>query len=53
MCHRVHEESETTTLIASNTRGEEDLQMFRRFWPEPIAKRLGKAYAASEKSNKT
>ncbi|MBR4577852.1 MAG: glycosyltransferase family 2 protein [Clostridia bacterium] len=53
MCHRVHEESETTKLIASNTRGEEDLQMFRRFWPEPIAKRLGKAYAASEKSNKT
>ena len=53
MCHRVHEESETTKLIASNIRGEEDLQMFRRFWPEPIAKRLGKAYAASEKSNKT
>ena len=51
MCHRIHEESATTELIGERTRTKEDLQIMRRFWPEAIAKRLSKAYAASEKSN--
>ena len=51
MCHRVHEESATTELIASKTRETEDLEMFRRFWPGPVARWLEKRYSASEKSN--
>ena len=51
MCHRVHEESATTELIASQTRGREDMEMFRRFWPEAIARKLEKIYSTSENSN--
>lgn len=51
MCHRVHEESATTELIASRTRSKEDLEMFQRFWPDWIAKRLEKIYSSSEGSN--
>ena len=53
MCHRVHGDSETTRMIGDNTRGKEDLEMFRRFWPDWIARLLEKAYSASEKSNET
>ena len=52
MLHRVHEGSETTKLIGDHTRGKEDLEMFRRFWPEGIAKWLAGRYAKSEESNK-
>lgn len=51
MCHRVHEESATTELIASKTRSKEDMEMFCRFWPGWIAKRLEKMYSSSENSN--
>ena len=51
MCHRVHEGSETSRLIGDHSRGQEDLEMFRRFWPERIARVLAKKYAAGEKSN--
>lgn len=51
MSHRVHEESATTELIASKTREKEDLEMFRRFWPEKIACWLENRYSDSEKSN--
>lgn len=51
MCHRIYKESTTSELIASNTRAQEDLEMYRRFWPGWIAKRLGSAYADSMKSN--
>ena len=51
MCHRVHEDSETTRMIRDHSRGREDLEMFRRFWPESIAKALEKRYAASESGN--
>ncbi len=51
MLHRVHEGSETTRLIADHTRSQEDLEMFRRFWPEGIAKWLAARYAKSEESN--
>ena len=51
MLHRVHEGSETTRLIADHTRSQEDLEMFRRFWPEGIAKWLETRYAKSEESN--
>ena len=51
VCHRIHPGSETTHMIESNMRRKEDLEMFRRFWPEPLARFWAKAYAASEKSN--
>lgn len=52
MCHRIHSESETSKVIESDTRGQEDLEMFRKFWPYFIAKQLTRIYGNSEKSNK-
>ena len=52
MYHRIHEESTTSELIGENRRTQEDYEMMRKFWPEWIAKRLSRAYAASEKSNR-
>ena len=51
MKHRVHEGSATTELIADETRSKEDLEMFRRFWPDGIAKLIEKRYQKSEESN--
>ncbi len=51
MCHRIHEDSETSAVIGDNMRGAEDYEMFCKFWPKWIAKRLTGAYAASEESN--
>ncbi|WMJ89685.1 glycosyltransferase family 2 protein [Anaerocolumna sp. MB42-C2] len=49
--HRIHEESATTAIIGDQIRSKEDYEMFRRFWPECIAKFLAKFYSKSEKSN--
>ena len=51
MYHRVHEESTTSKLIQDNTRGNEDLAMFRRFWPAPVAKTINWVYSRGMKSN--
>ena len=51
MYHRIHEGSETSVIIGDNARTTEDLVMFRKFWPEPIARFIAKVYASSEKSN--
>ena len=51
MGHRVHEESTTTEIINDNIRTKEDLEMFRRFWPNFIAKFINKFYVKSEKNN--
>ena len=51
MLHRVHEGSETTRMIENHIRSDEDLEMFRRFWPEGIARRIARSYARSEQSN--
>lgn len=51
MHHRIHEESETSSLIRDDTRSKEDLEMFRRFWPYPIAVALNKLYGISLRSN--
>ena len=51
MCHRIHEESETSRVIREESRSAEDYEMFRKFWPEGIAKKLTGLYAGSEKSN--
>lgn len=49
--HRIHEESGTSESIADNYRKDEDYEIFCKFWPKWIAKRLTKNYAKSEKSN--
>ncbi len=51
MSHRIHSESTTSEIIADQKRTLEDLEMFKKFWPEWIAKLIAKAYAGSEKSN--
>lgn len=51
MGHRIHEGSETSAIINDNVRNKEDLQMFRKFWPKPIAQFIANLYAKSEKSN--
>ncbi len=52
MAHRIHEDSETSAIIASDERGAEDFDMFRKFWPKKIAAFLAEKYKESEKSNK-
>ena len=53
MCHRIHADSETSRIIGENSRTLEDLEMFRKFWPEKTAQFLSRMYANSEKSNST
>ncbi len=52
MGHRIHEESTTTEIINDNNRSKEDLIMFKKFWPTPIAKLLTRLYKKSESNNK-
>lgn len=51
MSHRIHAGSETSSLIESHQRSDEDLDMFCKFWPRPIALLISKAYSLSQKSN--
>lgn len=51
MGHRVHNESTTTELINDRTRTKEDLIMFKRFWPEWVAKIINKFYVKAEDNN--
>lgn len=51
MYHRIHAESTTTEVLQDNERYREDLEMFMRFWPKPIAYILEWFYKSSEKSN--
>lgn len=51
MYHRIHEDSATTKLIKENARAQEDLTLFCRFWPKPIARMLARRYSVSQKSN--
>lgn len=51
MYHRIHRESTTTEVLQDNERYREDLEMFMRFWPKPVAHVLEFFYKNSEKSN--
>lgn len=51
MGHRVHDASTTTEIIKNNIRTEEDLVMFKKFWPAWCARIINKCYVKSEKSN--
>lgn len=50
--HRIHEQSTTTEVIGSeNGRSAEDLEMYRKFWPEGIARAISHFYSASQSEN--
>ena len=51
MKHRIHPQSETSRLLSQDGRKEEDLMMYRKFWPEKAARLIGHFYQAAEKSN--
>ncbi|MDR1816269.1 MAG: glycosyltransferase family 2 protein [Clostridiales Family XIII bacterium] len=51
--HRIHEGSETTHSIRSGVRAAEDLDMFRKYWPDGIARAIHRAYSGGMKSNET
>lgn len=51
MYHRIHEESETTAIIADNDRTKEDYEMFCKFWPKWIARIIEHFYKKGEVSN--
>lgn len=47
MLHRIHATSETSAGVRTGVRAAEDLMMFRRMWPGPVAGFLAKIYALS------
>jgi glycosyltransferase involved in cell wall biosynthesis len=51
MGHRINEETTTTQIINEGIRTKEDLVIFKKFWPTPIAKFLNKFYKKSEDNN--
>lgn len=51
MFHRIHEESETTAIIADNDRTKEDFEMFCKFWPRWVARIIEHFYKKGEDSN--
>jgi glycosyltransferase involved in cell wall biosynthesis len=48
----IHPASETTLSIANRARQIEDLAMFRRFWPRPIASLIAAAYSLGYRANR-
>ena len=48
---RISQETTTTDIIKQGIRTKEDYELFRRFWPKPIARVITKLYKTSEKSN--
>ena len=52
MGHRIDVTTTTTKIINSGVRRNEDLFMFKKFWPSFLAKFINKFYSKSEKSNK-
>ncbi len=52
MKHRIHPASATSAGLKQNLRQAEDLLMFRRFWPSPVARVIAWLYAGSYRSNK-
>lgn len=51
MGHRIDDSTTTTDIINEGIRTKEDLIIFKKFWPDFIAKILTKIYRKSEKSN--
>lgn len=53
MAHRIWNESLTSESIKNGIRTQEDLEIYKRFWPSPIASLLCSVYEQSQKSNNT
>ncbi len=51
MEHRIHSESATTDGLAENRRQFEDIEMFKRVWPDTIVRLISKLYSLSYLSN--
>lgn len=51
MAHRIHADSETSATIKETGRTQEDIEMYRKFWPAWIARLLAGFYKKSEQSN--
>ena len=51
MGHRIDESTTTTKIISEGIRTKEDLKIYRKFWPEFIAKMINKLYVKSEDNN--
>jgi len=51
MGHRIHGDTITSDAIANNTRYNDDLDIYKKSWPEPIAKFIMKLYASGMDSN--
>lgn len=51
MGHRIHELSTTTEVLKDNARVAENYEMFCKFWPPGIARRINLLYTKSESSN--
>ena len=51
VCHRIHQESETSKCLNSDQRKKEDYEMFCRIWPKWFAKFLMIFYQFAGKSN--
>jgi glycosyltransferase involved in cell wall biosynthesis len=49
--HRVHPGSETSASIEAGDRHREDLEVFERLWPGPVARVVASVYAHSYRSN--
>lgn len=47
MLHRIHGDSETSAGVRDGVRAREDLMMFDRLWPGPLAAALTRLYALS------
>ncbi len=52
LLHRIHEGSTTSRTIREKIRKEEDMFMFRKFWPEWIVRFLIKIYITGERGNR-
>ena len=53
MRHRIHQSSETTAGIVDGVRTREDLELFNRLWPGPVARLLAHAYGMSYSYNRS
>jgi hypothetical protein len=51
MYHRLHQESTTSRLIGENKRGQEDYEIFCKFWPKWVARGITRVYGKGEKYN--
>lgn len=51
LLRRIHSLSESSAAITNSERSKTDYKMFKKFWPNIIAKILAKVYSSSEKEN--